>query len=189
MVQHSYRLQPPAALAGIVRPLLHPLSRLLPPQSGQQELRPASAPVVRAEPSGRGFRRDLRGLAAPALRLAQALRRLAGAQEARICRRADGARSRASGRSSRIVTRIDPISTAQRDAWPSTTSRSRRSTAMPTTTIYDRDLRRIFSDEPRHYRAPAASTFLRHHRARIRAHGREVDRRISAHARFACSTR
>ena len=40
--------------------------------------------------------------------------------------------------------------------------------AMPTTTIYDRDLRRIFSDEPRHHRAPAASTFLRHHRARIR---------------------
>jgi len=39
---------------------------------------------------------------------------------------------------------------------------------MPTTTIYDRDLRRIFSDEPRHHRAPAASTFLRHHRARIR---------------------
>jgi hypothetical protein len=40
--------------------------------------------------------------------------------------------------------------------------------AMPTTTIYDRDLRRIFSDEPRHHRAPAATTFLRHHRAQIR---------------------
>lgn len=40
--------------------------------------------------------------------------------------------------------------------------------AAPTTTIYDRDLRRIFSDDPRHRRAPAASTFLRHHRARIR---------------------
>ena len=39
---------------------------------------------------------------------------------------------------------------------------------MPTTTIYDRDLRRIFSDDPRHARAPAASTFLRHNRARIR---------------------
>ena len=81
---------PPPALAGTVRPLLHPLSGLLSAESGQQELRPASAAVVRAEPSGRGFRRDLRGLAAPALRLAQALRGLAGAQEARICRRADG---------------------------------------------------------------------------------------------------
>jgi hypothetical protein len=34
--------------------------------------------------------------------------------------------------------------------------------------IYDRDLRRIFSDNPRHHRAPAATTFLRHHRADIR---------------------
>jgi hypothetical protein len=34
--------------------------------------------------------------------------------------------------------------------------------------IYDRDLRRIFSDSPRHRRAPAATTFLRHNRAEIR---------------------
>jgi hypothetical protein len=34
--------------------------------------------------------------------------------------------------------------------------------------IYDRDLRRIFSDDPRHRRAPAASAFLRRNRARIR---------------------
>ncbi len=45
--------------------------------------------------------------------------------------------------------------------WPSITSRSRRSTRRRPPTIYDRDLRRIFSDEPRHHRAPAASTFLR----------------------------
>lgn len=35
-------------------------------------------------------------------------------------------------------------------------------------TIYDRDLRRIFSDEARHRRSPAASTFLRKNRAKIR---------------------
>ena len=35
-------------------------------------------------------------------------------------------------------------------------------------TIYDRDLRRIFSDDPRHHRSPAASAFLRHNRAKIR---------------------
>ena len=35
-------------------------------------------------------------------------------------------------------------------------------------TIYDRDLRRVFSDDPRHRRAPAAAAFLRRHRARIR---------------------
>ena len=34
--------------------------------------------------------------------------------------------------------------------------------------IYDRDLRRIFSDDPRHHRSPAASAFLRRNRARIR---------------------
>ena len=35
-------------------------------------------------------------------------------------------------------------------------------------TIYDRDLMRIFSDEPRHRRSPPASTFIRHHRGDIR---------------------
>lgn len=44
--------------------------------------------------------------------------------------------------------------------------RSLYSTEFPT--IYDRDLRRIFSDDPRHGRSPAASTFLRANRARIR---------------------
>jgi hypothetical protein len=34
--------------------------------------------------------------------------------------------------------------------------------------IYDRDLRRIFSADPRHRRSPAASAFLRRNRARIR---------------------
>lgn len=35
-------------------------------------------------------------------------------------------------------------------------------------THYDRDLQRIFSDDPRHHRAPTAPQFLRRHRARIR---------------------
>jgi putative zinc-binding metallo-peptidase len=34
--------------------------------------------------------------------------------------------------------------------------------------IYDRDLRRLFSDNPRHRQSPAASTFLRRNRAKIR---------------------
>jgi putative zinc-binding metallo-peptidase len=33
---------------------------------------------------------------------------------------------------------------------------------------YDRDLLRLFSDDPRHWRSPAASAFLRSHRAMIR---------------------
>ena len=35
-------------------------------------------------------------------------------------------------------------------------------------TVYDRDLKRIFSDDPRHRRAPLATKFLRRHGARIR---------------------
>jgi hypothetical protein len=34
--------------------------------------------------------------------------------------------------------------------------------------FYDRDLRRLFSDDPKHRRSPAASTFLRRNRAKIR---------------------
>ncbi len=36
-------------------------------------------------------------------------------------------------------------------------------------TVYDRDLRRIFSDEPRHRRSPLAAAFLRRNRAEIRS--------------------
>jgi hypothetical protein len=39
---------------------------------------------------------------------------------------------------------------------------------MPTPTVYDRDLMRIFSDNAARRSAPAASQFLRHHRAEIR---------------------
>jgi hypothetical protein len=35
-------------------------------------------------------------------------------------------------------------------------------------TIYDRDLRRLFSDGPRHHRSPAAAAFLRRNRGEIR---------------------
>jgi hypothetical protein len=34
--------------------------------------------------------------------------------------------------------------------------------------FYDRDLRRIFSDDPRHRRSPSAVSFLRRNRAKIR---------------------
>src|SRR5262249_3420954 len=66
------------------------LPALLPAQSGQPALCPAPAALVRAEPSGRGLCRNLCGVAAAAVELAHALCRLAGAEEARICRRADG---------------------------------------------------------------------------------------------------
>src|SRR5262249_12966828 len=79
-----------SALATAVRSIFDPLSGLLPAKPGQQELCPTSATLVCAEPSGRRFRRDLRRLAQATLRLAHALCRMAGAEEARICRRAHG---------------------------------------------------------------------------------------------------
>ncbi len=81
---------PRSPLAAPVRPFIDSLSELLSARSGQPEFRPASAALVRAKPSGRGFRRDLRGVADAALELAQALRGLAGVEEAAIRGRADG---------------------------------------------------------------------------------------------------
>src|SRR5437764_44781 len=77
-------------MAATVRAVFATLSEVLPAQSGEQKFRPAPAPVVRAEPSRRGFRRNIRRMAAAALELAHALCRVAGAQETGICRRADG---------------------------------------------------------------------------------------------------
>ena len=100
---------------------------LLPAQSGEPALCPASSTLVRAEPSGRGFRRNLRGVAQAALELAGALCRLAGAEEARICRRTDGAKSPASGHCSRRASvSIRCMSSTRR--WATTTRKSRRST-------------------------------------------------------------
>ena len=78
----------PAATADL-RPVLHAVPRLLHAEAVQQKLRAAPGQLVRAEPPGRGFRRDVRGVAEPAVRLAQPLRRLAGAEEAGIHGRAD----------------------------------------------------------------------------------------------------
>jgi hypothetical protein len=47
-------------------------------------------------------------------------------------------------------------------------TRKRAIYAVASPTPYDRDLRRIFSDDPKHRRAPAASTFLRRNRVGIR---------------------
>src|SRR6185369_154906 len=80
----------PPQMAAAVRQVVGDLSRLLSPQPGQPQLRAASPPLVCAEPSGRGFRRDLRGLDGPETQMAEALCRLAGAEEAGIRRRADG---------------------------------------------------------------------------------------------------
>src|SRR5690242_6367389 len=80
----------PPPLAAAVWPLVEALPALLPGQSRQPQSRSEFAAVVRAKSSRRGLRRDLCSVAAAALALAHPLRRLAGAQKARICRRANG---------------------------------------------------------------------------------------------------
>ena len=156
----------PAPLAGAVRPVVDPLSALLSAKSSQPALRLAPSALVRAKPSGRGFRRDLRGVAHAAFELAHALCRLAGAQEAGICRRADG-RDR---RQKPLLTRagaVDPLSRLTQTL-AEHYEKKRAHYAIDYPKIYDRDLRRIFSADPRHRRSPAASAFLRRNRARIR---------------------
>src|SRR5215813_11272035 len=81
---------PPAPLAGAVRPVFLSLPTILSAKSGQSPLRLPSATVVRTEPPVRRFLRDLCGVADAPLELAQALRRMARAEETAICRRADG---------------------------------------------------------------------------------------------------
>ena len=73
---------PAARVAAALRQVVHQVPRVVPAEPGQQEVRPAPAPLVCAEPSGRGLRRDVRRLARPAFRLAASLRRLARAPEA-----------------------------------------------------------------------------------------------------------
>src|SRR6185312_10618873 len=79
----------PPALATVVRTVLETLPALLPAQSGQPTICSASSALVRAEPSGRGLRRNLCGVVTAAIDLADTLCRLAGAEEARIYRRTD----------------------------------------------------------------------------------------------------
>ena len=100
----------------------------------QQELRAAPRRLVRAEPPRRGLRRDVRRLADAEQRVAAALRRLAGAAEARVHGRADGVAARRSRRASTIPTEIDPLPHAARARCASTTATSAGTTASTTRT-------------------------------------------------------
>ena len=70
-----------------------------------RRLRAAPGSLVRAEPSDRGLRRDIRGVAAAALALAQPVRGLAGAGEARV--RGSTMRDLEGRRAVRLVARRD----------------------------------------------------------------------------------
>src|ERR1700760_5095120 len=80
----------PPTLASAIWSVFKALPAILSAQPGQPALRSTSPALVRAEPSRRRFCGNLRGMAEAALELAYTLRRLAGAEEAGICRRPDG---------------------------------------------------------------------------------------------------
>ena len=139
--------------------------RLLPAEPGQQELRPASAAVVRAESPGRGFRRDVRGLAARRARTGASATR-AG----RRCKKLEYVDELMAEIAEQAA--ADDAPAAHRSAEPAQDTlaehyeKKQALYAVDTPTTYDRDLHRLFSDDPRHRRSPAASTFLREVTAR-----------------------
>lgn len=63
--------------------------------------------------------------------------------------------------------RVDPLSRLARTLADHYADKQARY-VVDSTTTYDRELYRLFSDNPKHHRSPAASTFLRKNRARIR---------------------
>ena len=88
-IDNAYKLRQRRRRQQIFGPSYKAYPAVLHAEAVQQELRAASRQLVRAEPSRRGLRRDVRGLAEPAVGLARALCGLAGDEEARIHGRAD----------------------------------------------------------------------------------------------------
>ena len=135
------------------------VSRVLRAQAVQQELRPAHRSLVRAEPSGRGLRRDVCGVADAGIELEAALRGVAGAGEARIHGRADAhrcaARSRWSTTSKRSIRCGGSRHTLRRHY-----RRKRRHHGIEHPKFYDRELRRLFSDAPEFAGNMTAAQFL-----------------------------
>ena len=141
--------------------------------------------LVRAEPSRRGLRRDLRGLADSAIATGgaryhgwPALKKLEYMDE--LMQRA---RRRSRRWSSNARTRRSAAAPAARRCG-STTSGSASTTALDYPDFYDRDLRRLFSDAPRvraaRRRPRASSTRIR---KEVRAHGGQLDRQLPVHDR------
>ena len=105
-------------------------------------------------------------MAEAAFELAHTLHRLAGTQEAQICRRTDG-RDRRKASSAPPSGNGRSAQQVQGDAGEY--YRKKRETYLvdPPKT-YDRDLRRLFSADPKHRHSETAASFIRRNRARVR---------------------
>ena len=117
-IDNAYRAAPAPPPARAVRQPVGAVPRVLHAEAVQQELRAAPRLLVRAEPPGRGLRRDVRRLADARQQLGAALRRLAGAEEARVHGPADAVAGRARRPSSIAAEEVDPLSQPPPDAAP-----------------------------------------------------------------------
>ena len=126
-----------------------PYPGLLQTQTEEPEVRAAPAGVVRAGASRGRLRRDVCRLADAAFAVATPLSRLAGVAQARVHRRVD---ERARGHETEETERARKSSHCPRceDTLREHYRRKRERYDFEWPAVYDRDLHRIFSDDPRH---------------------------------------
>src|SRR5581483_930682 len=116
-------------MAAVVRQVLHAISRRVQTQPGQQAPCPALATLVRPEPPRRGFCGDVRRLAAPPVRLASPICRLAGAPKAAVRGPPD--------EGNRRTAPADPV-TAPCGSAPDALPHAVRALHVPTCPLFDR---------------------------------------------------
>ena len=157
-------------------------------QAVQQELRPAPGQLVRAEPSRRRLRRDVCGVAHARPEWRERYVGLAGAEEARIHGRADeGHRRQADAGATRVGT-VDPLPKIAQDA-----ARALRAQA-PSLRVdhpdfYDRDLRRLFSDDPAYHHEHESRAVHRPRAPRHPSHGGRAGPASTSTRSTRCSSR
>ena len=118
----------------------------------------------------------------PELGVAQALRRLAGAEEARVRRRAHARDRPRASRGDARADRVEPLSRL-RKTLREHYEEKRSATASTIPNVYDRDLRRLFSDAPEYAQPVARHASSRRIRKRGAPHRGALDRRVSVHDR------
>ena len=184
-IENAYRLRRRRRRQQLFGKTSQPYPQHYAPEAVQQALRAPPGGVLRAEPPGRGLRRDVRRVADAQLALAAALHRLAGAAEARVRRRADaraGGRAGRAGAASRRV--VDPLRTLAQDAaraLPREALALRRRRACASTT--PRCRARLLRPRRPTPTTPSAASFLRSARTAAPPQGGRADRRAPLHHR------
>ena len=168
VVQHAYQLSPPPPLAATVRPDVTALSALLSAQSRQ--------PAITSSICGCGTRKAIPTRISPKHsrcgcgRARTGARAISAGRRSRSSRYVDelmaGDRRQASAAPPSRKWSIRSASSRRRSA--NITGRSGSSICVDPPKTYDRDLRRLFSADPKHRRSETAASFIRRNRARVR---------------------